>query len=108
MKTSLSNGRRSWAHGSGAVLGAIWLTVALIGHAAQERPGTGEPARRRQSPAPVQPPCCVITAIDGRNGLVAAREMPAGRMFQFRAPQDLLPQIRVGTKVWLDAGTGTV
>jgi len=94
-----------WTIASSTLLGALGLTVALIAQAAQPDTGTGGPAARVQGPAPAPPPCCAVTAIDVRNGLVVARETATGRTFQFRAPQNLLPQIRPGQKVWADNRT---
>jgi hypothetical protein len=97
-----------WTIASSTLLGALGLTVALIAQAAQPDPGTGGPAARMQGPASVSPPCCAVTAIDVRDGVVVARETATGRTFQFRAPQNLLPQIRLGQKMWVDARTQVV
>src|SRR6266540_5443663 len=46
-------------------------------------------------------PCCSITSIDQRAGVVTARETATGRVFQFR-PQNaaLLTQLKVGQQVY--------
>ena len=105
MRMTFTNGSKHWTLILSRVLGALGLTVALIAQAAQPDPGTGGPAAGVQGPAPVPPPCCAVTAIDVRGGVVTARETATGRTFQFRAPQNLLPQIRPGQKVWADNRT---
>ena len=46
-------------------------------------------------------PCCSITGIDQRAGVVTARETATGRVFQFR-PQNaaLLNQLKVGQEIY--------
>jgi hypothetical protein len=61
-----------------------------------------------QGQATVPPPRCAVTAIDVRGGVVVARDTATGKTFQFRAPQNLLPQIKLGQKIWVDARTQLV
>jgi len=108
MRMTFTNGSKRRTLILSTLLGALGLTVALMAQAAQPGPGPGGPADRTKGPAPVSPPCCAITAIDVRGGVVVARETATGKTFQFRAPQNLLPQIRPGQKVWVDARTQVV
>jgi hypothetical protein len=46
-------------------------------------------------------PCCTITAVDSRTGLVTGKENASGRMFQFQAGNaGLLKLLRPGTPVY--------
>src|SRR5271166_575870 len=46
-------------------------------------------------------PCCSITAVDSRTGLVTGKENATGRMFQFQASNAaLLKSLRPGTPVY--------
>jgi hypothetical protein len=54
------------------------------------------------------PACCAITNIDGRSGVVTAQQFPSGPGFQFVAPASLIPNLKVGQKVWLDQRTQMV
>ena len=47
-------------------------------------------------------PCCGITAIDARTGIVAARDLASGRVFQFSASAAVLRTIRVGQSIYAD------
>lgn len=79
------------------VLLVLWgLAVALTGdaHAAQGDPST--------------PACCSITTVDPRSGTVTARDAAGRQTFQFIAPQPLVPRLRPGLKVWVDARTQVV
>jgi hypothetical protein len=59
-----------------------------------------------QSPMPTS--CCAITNIDGRSGVITAQQFPSGPGFQFIAPAGLIPNLKVGQKVWLDQRTQLV
>jgi hypothetical protein len=51
-------------------------------------------------------PCCSITAIDARSGVVSARDSATGRTFQFTLDDaTLLPTIKVGQAVDADFKT---
>jgi hypothetical protein len=65
-------------------------------------------ANAAQSPAPTPPPCCAITNIDSRSGVVTAQQLPSGQALQFMAPASLLPNLKVGQRVWLDQRTQIV
>ncbi len=46
-------------------------------------------------------PCCTVTAVDSRTGLVTGKETATGRMFQFQAGNAaLLKSLRPGTPVY--------
>lgn len=54
-------------------------------------------------------PCCEITAIDTRTGVVAAKEVRTGKTFQFKVTNaSLLKTLKVGQKVWANFGTHQV
>jgi hypothetical protein len=51
-------------------------------------------------------PCCGITAIDARSGVISARETATGRSFQFKLDDaTLLDRIKVGQAVDVDFKT---
>ena len=59
-------------------------------------------------PAPGEP-CCNITAVAVRTGLVTARERSTGREFQFRVTnQAQLASLHSGQAVWADFGANKV
>ena len=54
-------------------------------------------------------PCCAITAIDARAGVVSAKETATGRIFQFKlSDAKLLGSLKVGQVVEADFKTGKV
>jgi hypothetical protein len=54
-------------------------------------------------------PCCGITAIDARTGIVTARDTVSQRTFQFKVPDArLLRTLRVGQKIFADFTARTV
>lgn len=54
-------------------------------------------------------PCCGITVVDARTGLVTAKVLATGKVFQFRvADAAKLKGLHVGSKVWADFAAGTV
>lgn len=54
-------------------------------------------------------PCCGIVSIDRVNGIVTARILKTGKTFKFEVDsRSLLKTLRVGQKVWVDAGTRKV
>ncbi len=54
-------------------------------------------------------PCCSIVSIDSVNGIVTARDLRTGETFKFEVDsRSLLKTMRVGQKVWKDAGTRKV
>lgn len=65
-----------------------------------------------EGPAPVAwaaDPCCAITAIDAKTGVVTAVETDTGRSFEFKvADAALLKTLKVGQKISADLKAGTV
>ena len=60
-------------------------------------------------PAAAAEPCCSITAIDARTGIVSARNHANGRVIRFRvADAALLRSVKVGQSVYADSGTQKV
>jgi len=54
-------------------------------------------------------PCCNITSIGARTGIVTAREKSTGRLFRFEVKDaELLKSLRVGQAVFADFGTSKV
>lgn len=54
-------------------------------------------------------PCCAVTAVDARSGVVTARQMATGRTFQFKLDDTALASaIKVGQTVEADFATGKV
>jgi hypothetical protein len=45
-------------------------------------------------------PCCAVTGIDAKTGIVAAKENSSGRVFQFSANAVVLKNLRVGQSVY--------
>ena len=74
------------------MLGAAWTAPSL-----QAQGGSGDIE-----------PCCNITAIDRRTGMVTATEAASKRSFRFKATAAQLPRLVVGQKVWADFGTQKV
>ncbi len=63
------------------------------------------PAGKQASGAP----CCSITAIDTRIGVVTAQEISTGHSFRFEVKDRvILRGLRVGQKVWADFALGKV
>ena len=60
-------------------------------------------------PAGAATPCCAITAIDVRTGIVSARDRANGRVIRFKvADAALLRSVKVGQSVYADSGTQKV
>lgn len=56
-------------------------------------------------PASAIDPCCEIVSIDSVNGIVTARDLRTGETFKFEVDsRSLLKTMRVGQKVWKQAG----
>ena len=54
-------------------------------------------------------PCCAVTGIDTRRGVVTAQEAATGHRFRFEVPdQRILRGLTVGQKLWADFATGRV
>ena len=54
-------------------------------------------------------PCCGVTAIDARTGIVTAKDNASGQVFQFHVPQAAsLRTLRVGSSVYADFATKKV
>jgi hypothetical protein len=53
-------------------------------------------------------PCCGVTAIDTRAGVVTAKENATGRIFQFSAPVAVLGKLRIGQGIYANFGTQQV
>lgn len=85
------------------VVAIIWARNATQGG---EIPGRGTTSLPGQTQT--APPCCTITNIDSRSGVITARQLPSGQAFQFTAAPGLLPNLRVGQKVWVDQKTQMV
>ena len=61
------------------------------------------------TPAWAGEPCCAVTAIDARAGMVTAREAATGRTFQFKVSDAaLLKSLKVGQKISADFKAMTV
>ncbi len=52
--------------------------------------------------------CCTIASVDPKNSIVTARQVTGGQTLQFAAPRSLLPNLKVGLRVWVDYGTQIV
>src|SRR5439155_24570016 len=75
-----------------ASLALLWLTAVPAG---------------AQAGRPV--PCCSITAIGARTGIVTAKENSTGRMFEFKvADEKLLQSLKVGEGVYANYSSGQV
>jgi hypothetical protein len=59
-------------------------------------------------PALAATPCCSITAIDAKTGIVTARENASGKVFQFKAAEATLKGLHVGQAVEAEFKTGRV
>lgn len=77
------------------LLGILGATAPATSARAQGGSGDGEP-------------CCAITAIDRRSGVVTAAEAGTGRTFRFEVTAAQLRGLKVGQKVWADFGTQKV
>ena len=53
-------------------------------------------------------PCCNVTAIDARTGVVTAKVNATGRTFQFNAPPGIRTKLRVGQAIYADMAAGNV
>jgi Cu/Ag efflux protein CusF len=74
------------------LLGVLFLTVLTLAPPA-------EPAA----------PCCAITAIDAKNGVVTAKETATGRSFEFKVTDaKLLSSLKVGQPVYANFQTKSV
>lgn len=72
----------------------LFLIVVVI--------GIGQPLRAAI-------PCCSVTAVDVRTGIVTAKENSTGRMFEFRVTNAaLLAKLRPGTPVYANFGAKQV
>src|SRR2546425_3384389 len=86
---------------SSILLGAGWLIAGAAVFQAQAQPGRVEvrPGPQLQTP----PACCVVTAVDVRNGVVTGREPATGRTFQFRVDDPRLVRgLKFGQSVAAD------
>ncbi|MGQ0702984.1 MAG: hypothetical protein ACT4PM_07630 [Gemmatimonadales bacterium] len=67
---------------------------------------TAQPTKPKLSSAT---PCCGITAIEARTGIVTAQEGSTGHVFQFEIKdRAVLRGLKVGQKVWADFAAGKV
>jgi hypothetical protein len=81
--------------------GVSALTLGLLAHslAAQQPKPAGLAAT----------PCCAITAIDQKTGVVGARESSTGYRFSFEVKDPKLRAgLKVGQKIWADFTTKRV
>jgi hypothetical protein len=54
-------------------------------------------------------PCCTITSVNAKSGLVKARALDGSRTFQFTVKDKIaLSQLRVGQQIYADFGTHQV
>jgi hypothetical protein len=75
-------------------LAAVGAVVLLAGRASAQRPA---------------PPCCTITAIDTRNGVVSAKVTTSGEVFEFKASSPrTLGTMRVGQAVYANFASNQI
>ncbi len=80
--------------------------VLLLMTAAVSEPVTSQPPTPK---ATETIPCCAITAIDARTGIVTAQEASTGHVFRFEAKdRGLLGRLKIGQKVWADFAASQV
>src|SRR6266446_3964561 len=86
---------------SSILLGAGWLIAGAAVFQAQAQPGRVEvrPGPQLQT----LPACCVVTAVDVREGVVTARETATSRTFQFQVDDPrLVGGLKIGQSVGAD------
>jgi len=89
---------------------ALSVSLALCGAIAAAQVGTGAPKGRQ--PDPVEP-CCNITAIDIKTGVITAKDAKTGQVFKLEGiPATALAKFKVGEGLnvtcGVPAGSGTM
>ena len=81
------------------------MLVLLLGLLASMGPTSTASAQETSGDAS---PCCSITAIDVRSGMVTAADASGKRTFRFKVTAAQLRGLKVGQKVWADFDTQKV
>jgi hypothetical protein len=92
-----------------ALVSAVTLTLLGMGQPlyAQVKPQPSAP--QRLGAAPPTPPCCSVTAIDSRSGIVTAKVTVTGATFQFKETSGTLPTtLHAGSPVYANLNTKQV
>ncbi len=59
-------------------------------------------------PAYAESPCCSVTAVNAKTGMVTAKETSTGRTFQFKATPALLKTLSAGSPIYANFSTKQV